>query len=133
MSLSSFCLVLGVFFYVFGFPLVFCDERYAVWRKNIMKDTNLVRIIGMAFAMIAVTTLRRNFALSLDVRGFVVAFAWLLFFKSIGMAWWPDVYEKWHRTFEKKFLRREASQVIAGTLLVVLGAWFTYLGILLPL
>ncbi|MSR67836.1 hypothetical protein EXS65_03380 [Candidatus Peribacteria bacterium] len=133
MSLSSFCLVLGVFFYVFGFPLVFCDERYALWRRKIMKDSNLVRIIGMAFAMIAVTTLRRNFALSFDIRGFVVVFAWLLFFKSIAMAWWPEAYEKWHRAFEKKFLHREASQIIAGISLVLLGAWFSYLGILLPL
>lgn len=132
MSLSSFSLILGVFFYVFGFPLVFCDLEYAEWRKKVMKDGNLVRIIGMAFAMIAVTTLRQQWSISGDGEGFVVAFAWIVFLKSLAMAWWPGHYERFHQALEERYMDIPAVSVFLGFLMVLLGALFTYFGILLP-
>lgn len=132
MSLSSFSLVLGVFFYVFGFPLVFCNLEYAEWRKKIMNDTNTVRIIGMAFAMIAVTTLRGQWRISGDGEGLIVAFAWIVLAKSLAMAWWPGHYEKFHQMIEGRFMDIPAVSVFLGAVMVLLGAFFTYFGILLP-
>ena len=132
MSLSSFALVLSVFFYVFGFPLVFCDENYAVWRKKILKDGNMVRIIGMAFTMIAAVTLRQQWKVTYDGEGLVVLFAWVTLLKSIFMAWWPKYYEGFRSYVEDEYLAIPAVSVIAGFLMVLLGAIFLYFGILLP-
>lgn len=132
MSLSSFALILSVFFYVFGFPLVFCDENYAAWRRKILKDGNMVRIIGMAFVMIAAVTLRRQWRMSGDGEGLVVLFAWIILFKSLFMAWWPKYYEGLRSYVEDEYLAIPAVSVIAGFLMVLLGAIFLYFGILLP-
>ncbi len=132
MSLSSFSLILGVFFYVFGFPLVFSDIDYALWRKKIMNDGNLVRIIGMAFAMIAALTLRRQWQVTSDAEGLVVFFAWITFLKSLAMAWWPARYERFHQMLEDRYLEIPAVNVFLGFLMVLLGALFTYFGVLLP-
>lgn len=132
MSLSSFALVLSVFFYVFGFPLVFCDEGYAVWRRKVLKDGNMVRIIGMAFTMIAAVTLRHQWKISEDGEGIVVLFAWITFLKSIFMAWWPKYYEAFRSYIEDEYLAIPAVSVSMGFLMVLLGAVFLYFGILLP-
>ncbi len=132
MALSSFSLILSVFFYVFGFPLVFHDERFAAWRKKILKDGNMVRIIGMAFVMIAAVTLRRQWQISRDGEGVVVATAWIVLLKSLFMAWWPKYYDGFRAYFEDEFLAIPAVSVFAGCVMVLLGALFLYLGILLP-
>ncbi len=132
MSLSSFALILGVFFYVFGFPMVFCDEHHLTWRKKILQDSNLMRIAGMAFAMIAAVTLKRQWVISQDGEGFVVAFAWIVLLKSLFIAWWPGTYARFRDHWEQFLFDTPAMQVFLGFVMVLVAALFTYLGILLP-
>ncbi len=132
MSLSSFSLVVGVFCYVFGFPLVFCDEKHLAWRKKFLRDENMMRMIGMAFTMVAAITLRRQWVISGDGEGLVVAVAWFVFAKSLFMAWWPAKYSKMRKRYEEYFFDTPAIQMFVGFLMVLTGALFTYLGILMP-
>ncbi len=132
MSLSGFSLVVGVFCYVFGFPLVFCDEKHLTWRKKFMKDENMMRIIGMAFTMLAAITLRRQWVISGDGEGLIVAVAWFVLAKSLFMAWWPAKYSKMRERYEEYFFDTPAIQMFVGFLMVLGGALFTYLGILMP-
>jgi hypothetical protein len=83
MSLSSFALVIGVFFYVFGFPLVFSDDKHLQWRKKLLKDENMLRLLGMALLMITATTLRYHYRITPDGEGAVIVIAWVAFIKAL--------------------------------------------------
>ncbi len=132
MSLSSFSLILGVFFYVFGFPLVFLSEKYLSWQRKILKDENAMRLVGTGFVMVAALTLRRQWHVSADAEGGVVLVAWCVLLKSIFIAWWPSQFKNIRNLFEDLLVDIPALQIFVGCLMVLLGALFTYLGLLLP-
>ena len=131
MSLSSFSLVIGVFFYVYGFPLVFSDETYVVWWKKLTKDQNMLRILATAFIAISVTTLRYHWRITPDGEGIIVTVAWIVFLKSIFVAWWPAMFVKLHGRSYDYLLAVPSLQAFAGFLMVLLGALFTYFGLIL--
>jgi hypothetical protein len=132
MSLSSFALVIGVFFYVFGFPLVFSDDKHLQWRKKLLKDENMLRLLGTALLMISVTTLRYHWRITADGEGAVIVIAWLTFAKSLFMAWWPAKFSAIASKMDAMLLTDESGmQMFTGFVMVLLGAMFTYLGLLL--
>ena len=132
MSLSSFSLVLGVFFYVFGFPLVFLSEKYLRWQRKILKDENAMRLIGTGLAMISSVTLRRQWRIGLDGEGFVIFVAWIVLLKSLFLAWWPSRFATLRERLEDRLTDIPALQVFVGCMMVLLGALFTYFGVVLP-
>ena len=132
MSLSSFSLILGVFFYVFGFPLVFLSQKYLVWQRKMLKDENAMRLVGTAFAMIGALTLRRQWQDGADGEGFVILVAWIVLLKSVFLAWWPSKFSALRERCEDRLTDVPALQVFVGCMMVLLGALFTYLGLLLP-
>ena len=131
MSLSSFALILGVFCYVFGFPLVFSDEKHMAWRRKFLKDENMLRLLAVAVISIAVTTLRRQHEISPDGEGAIVLIAWIVLLKGLFMAWWPVQFSKVREMLEDSLLDNDAMQVFTGFVMVLLGALFTYLGLVL--
>jgi hypothetical protein len=132
MSLSSFSLVIGVLLYVFGFPLVFSDESFMEWKKKVLKDENMLRIAGAAITAMAVTTLRYQWRITQDGEGVIIAVAWMVLAKGLFVAWWPRKYaalrERW---FQKLDGGEGAFIAFWGFLMVLLGAVFTYFGLLL--
>lgn len=131
MSLSSFALIIGVYCYVFGFPLVFTDEKHLQWRKKVLRDENILRLLGTAFVMVSVTTLRYHWRLTSDGEGVVVFIAWAVFFKSMFMAWWPQYFSFVATKIEEFLFESTQVQVFIGFVSVLLGALFTFLGLVL--
>lgn len=132
MTLSSFSLVLGAYLYVFGFPLVFADDRYVTWLKKFIKDENLLRLAALPFVAIAVTTLGRQWQVSMDGEGLIVLLAWLTLAKSLLLAWWPARIIKLKTPVYAFLLGEQPMQMFTGFVMVLLGALFTYLGLMLP-
>lgn len=131
MPLSSFALILGVVFYVFGFPLIFSDDKHIAWRRKFLKDDNVLRLIAVVVISVAVTTLRRQHAVTPDAEGAMVLIAWIVLIKGLVMAWWPATFGRYREMMEQSLLDTEGMQIFTGFLMVVLGAFFTYLGIVL--
>ncbi len=132
MLLSSFSLILGVTCYVFGFPLVFMDQAYIAWQRRIVKDIHAMRIVGAVFAVLSALALRRQWQITADGEGFMVAVAWVVFLKSIFIAWWPSTFTVLRDRFEERLVDIPALQMFVGFVVVLFGALFTYFGILLP-
>ena len=131
MSLASFALVIGVFCYVYGFPLVFGDDKHIAWRKKMMNDENMLRFAGALFLSVAVTTLKYQWRMTADGEGLMVAVAWIVFVKAVLLALWPSMYasltERWvDAVFDNMHL-----QGFVGFVAVLLGALFTYMGLVL--
>ena len=131
MSLSSFALILGVVFYVFGFPLVFSDDKHIAWRRKFLKDENILRLFAVVVISVAVTTLRRQHQISADGEGAVVFIAWIALIKGLFMAWWPATFGTYREMVEDSLLDSQAMQMFTGFIMVLLGALFTYLGLVL--
>lgn len=131
MSLSSFSLIIGVLLYVFGFPLVFSDGSFLEWRKRVLRDENILRLVGAAFTAIAVTTLRYQWRITQDGEGIIVLVAWGVLLKGLFIAWWPRKFvalrERWMRFGEDG----GAMMNFFGFVMVLAGALFTYFGLLL--
>jgi hypothetical protein len=128
MSLSSFSLVIGVFFYVFGFPLVFSDESFVQWCKKLIKDLNVLRMWGAVLAAIAVTTLRYQWRVTPDGSGIIVLIAWVTLVKGILIAWWPKIFSRLRARVVEYFFGSQPVQAFTGFVMVLVGALFTYLG-----
>lgn len=131
MSLASFSLILGVICYVFGFPLVFTDEKHLAWRRAFVKDENILRFIAVAVISVAVTTLRYQHTVSWDGEGILVLFVWLTLLKGLFMAWWPAVFGSVAAAMEERFLGNQVLQMFVGFIMVLLGALFTYFGFII--
>lgn len=131
MSLSSFSLVIGVYFYVFGFPLVFSDEKHLNWIKKFLKDENMLRLAAIAVISVAVTTLRRQWNISPDGEGLMIAIAWVVLVEGLVMAWWPATIMKIKSRMIDAMMGSPGMQSFVGFVMVLLGALFTYLGLIL--
>ncbi len=131
MPLSSFALIMGVYCYIFGFPLVFTDDQHLQWRKKILKDENVLRLIGTAWVMVAVTMLRHHWKMTADAEGIVILTAWFVFCKSVFMAWWPRYFCQIAGRVEEFLFESSSVQVFVGFIVVLLGALFTFLGLVL--
>lgn len=131
MSLSSFSLILGVLCYVFGFPFVFSDSKYLAWRKKFLRDEGSLRLFATVVVAIAVTTLRRQWEITPDAEGLVIFLAWVTLLKGLFIAWWPSVYSDVRGPLEKFFFGTQTMQMFSGFVMVLLGAFFTYLGLVL--
>lgn len=132
MSLSSFSLILGVYFYVFGFPLVFSDDKFIAWMKKFTKDENMLRLTAVVIISIAVTTLRRQSMLTFDGEGLIVLLAWIVLLKGLVFAWWPGRLIRMTDSMTKMLFSSQGLLAFVGFVMVLLGALFTYLGVLLP-
>lgn len=131
MALSSFALILGVFFYVFGFPLVFSDSAHLEWREKVLKDENALRIVGTILVALAVTTLRYHFRVTPDGEGVIIVVAWMALAKGLFIAWWPKHFMQITMRFEGFLFDSSTMQIFTGCIMVLLGALFTFLGLVL--
>lgn len=131
MSLASFSLILGACCYVFGFPLVFSNEKHLAWRREVVKDENALRLMALVLLSVAVTTLRYQYRIAWDGEGILVFFAWVTFFKGLFMAGWPATFGNVAEVIESHVMSNQAMEMFAGFIMVLLGALFTYLGLIL--
>jgi hypothetical protein len=130
MSLSSFALILGAIYYVIGFPLVFTDKKFGEWLDRTLKNEDTLRLIAFPFIGIAVTILGRQSAITPDAEGLLVALAWITLLKGLMMVWWTTEFSRMKDASIDFVLSSYATQIIFGSLLVILGAFFTYLGLI---
>ncbi|MDD5054850.1 MAG: hypothetical protein PHZ00_01115 [Candidatus Peribacteraceae bacterium] len=131
MAISSFSLVLGVFCYVAGFPLIFCNEKHLEWRRKFFLDENMVRAAGAILAAVVVTVVRRQWLVTPDGEGVMVLLAWLLLFTGLFAAWWPDRFIALRSKWERILFDYRGAQITLGFVLIFLAAGFTYLGLIL--
>jgi hypothetical protein len=131
MSLSTFALVIGVTWYVMGFPLVFSEKRVTTWRKRMMKDETVLRYMGVLWAVLAVLALKHQSSLTPDADGLIVLIAWIILVKALFISWWPEQYSQLRMNFEQKWFRTHESHMTLGVVMLALGAFFTYLGLIL--
>lgn len=132
MTLSSFCLIVGVFLYAVGFPLVFLDSKHTTWRKKLVRDEFTLRLIGIAVAALCITTLKLQWEVSPDGEGFVVAIVWIGLLKGALLAWFPSWVTKIEVWIEDTLLGSEGAQIFTGLITILIAAFFTYLGLVLP-
>lgn len=131
MALSSFSLILGVTYYLFGFPFLFSEKSAIAWRRKLSKDGILVRLCGAVFVMLAALTLKTQYLLTPDAEGLVILFAWLTFIKALLLVWWPELVTSWKTRFDNAILAHPTLHVGVALVMIFLGALFTYLGIVL--
>lgn len=131
MQLSTFALLIGVVWYVLGFPLVFSDKRMTAWRRKMQKDETFLRMTGTVFAVISVLVLKTQSTFTPDADGVLVVIAWIILVKALFMAWWPDQYSQMRIKFEESWMRTKQSHMMLGILMLLAGAFFTYLGLIL--
>lgn len=131
MSLSSFTLIVGAFCYVFGFPLVFSDSKFVAWIKKLIKDETSLRIMALPIVAIAVTTLRRQWEVTPDGEGAIVVLVWLTLLKGLAYAWFPAQIVKFRSGIDAFLFGDQSMQMFTGFVMVLLGALFTYLGLIL--
>lgn len=132
MSLGSFALILGIVCYLFGFPLVFDDRKHIAWRKTVMNDEQMIRVVGTVFACLSVITLREHAILSKDIAGFVVFSAWVALAKSLVAAFSPSSTVAFYALVLRRFGNDDGGVLLTGFLTVLLGALYTYIGLALP-
>jgi heme/copper-type cytochrome/quinol oxidase subunit 2 len=131
MSLASFSLVLGVLCYVFGFPLVFGDEKHVAWRKKMMNDDNMLRVFGAVFLALSVSVLKYQYRVTPDGEGLMVALAWVTFVKSAIISLCPGHYSAFATHWMDMVYDNSHLQAFLGFMMVLFGALFTYLGLML--
>ncbi len=131
MALSTFALVLGVIWYVVGFPLVFNEKRATAWHKKILKSETVLRYTGIIMAVLAILALKTQWHYTPDADGIVVVVAWATLVKALFIAWWPEQYSQMRTGFEHQWLKTHESHMTLGVVLIALGAFFTYLGLVL--
>lgn len=131
MAISSFSLILGVFCYVAGFPLIFCNEKHLRWRRKFLQDENMVRVAGAVLAALTVTVVRRQWLVTPDIEGAMVFVAWLLLLEGLFAAWCPDRFIRLRARWEDILLDYTGAQITLGFVLIFLAAGFTYLGLIL--
>lgn len=130
MTLSSFALFLGIVCYLFGFPLVFADSAAVNWRKKVMKDDVLLRLLGGLAAIVAALTLNNQWVITADGEGLIVFLAWLTLIKGVVLAWWPTQFMKM-MGWKEQMLSIPAGRLACGVIIVILGAFLTYMGMML--
>ena len=131
MHVSTFALVLGVMWYVQGFPLVFSDKQVTAWRKKVMKDETALRYMGLFWSVLAVLVLKTQPHFTPDADGLLVVVAWIILVKGLFTAWWPDQYSEMRLNLEKTWLKTHESHMTLGVIMIGVGAFFTYLGLIL--
>ena len=130
MSLSTFSLILGALYYIIGFPLVFTDKKFVEWLNAILKDEDTLRLIAFPVICIAVAILGRQSAITPDAEGLLVALAWITLLKGLAMVWWTTNVRAMKNIILDAVLSSHVTQIAFGSFLVVLGACFTYLGLI---
>ena len=131
MPISSFALIIGVVAYACGFPLIFGDKDAVSWRKKILRDESTLRFIGITFSVLAVLTLKKQWNFTPDPDGLVILIAWASLAKGLLMAWWPDQFVALKGSWNDRMLSTPLMQTITGLLMVIVGAFFTYLGLVM--
>ena len=131
MALSSFSLTIGALLYLIGLPLIFSEFEAVAFRRRFLKDEMALRIVGALLVSLAVTTLRRQWAITEDVEGLMVFIAWLTRIKGVFTAWWPKQCAALTTATLDGKLHAPVWQVSLGVIMVLFAAAFTWLGMLL--
>lgn len=108
------------------------DAKHAAWRKKLVRDEYLLRLIGVVLAVVCIATLNRQWEISPDGEGLVVAIVWITLIKAAILAWFPSWETKLKTWAEDTFLSTEGMQVFVGLVVILIAAFFTYLGLVLP-
>jgi hypothetical protein len=129
MTLASFSIAAGLLCYLFGFPMIFAEDQAIAWRRKLLKDEVVVRLLGAFLAVIAGMALRTQWMVTADGEGIIVFIAWIQLIKGAYLAWWPNKYAELIAWDEEKF-HAPVWQVLHGILMIFAGAFLTYLGII---
>ena len=132
MSLAVFSLLLGVFFYAAGFPMVMGDKKCASWRTKFLADTNAIRMASVVLLSVTAATLKYQWELTQDGEGLIVLLAWVTMLEGACMLLFPEWYGQMKSKFLKMVTGSDAAQSFWGFVAILLGAFFTYMGIMLP-
>ena len=128
MSLSAFCLVLGVVELLLGLPMLVAPQRTAQWFLNVKKDDTLVRIVSAPFLAMGVLVLVEDPSIGVDLAGLLRLLTWLICVKSLFLCWWPQK----HARLAEKFLTGLLTQYLVGTVATAWGVFFLLAAAVLP-
>lgn len=129
MTIATFAIAAGVLCYLFGFPMIFAEDQAIAWRRKLLKDDVAIRLFGAAMAIFSAMALRTQWVVTGDGEGIIVFIAWVQMIKGLYIAWWPSKYSELIAWDEEKF-HAPVWQVLHGVLMVFIGAFLTYLGII---
>ena len=119
MSLSTFCVILGVYEIILGIPLIVRPAATGLWIRGVVKEEILMRLIGFFFLVIGVLVLSEGTSVGTDSAGIVRLLAWVTAIKCIFLCWWP----RWFSALKDWYWRKPGLLRVFGVLATALGVW----------
>lgn len=72
-----------------GIPALFRPSSVEQWLEKIQEETEVLRVVGYFWSMIAVLVLVKNPSVGTDVEGLVGFLVWGTLIKCVFLCWWP--------------------------------------------
>lgn len=119
MSLSTFCVIVGIYEIMLGVPLVVRPAVTGIWIRGFMKEDLLMRLIGFFFLVIGVLVLREGTSIGTDSAGIVRFLAWVITIKCFFLCWWP----RWFSAMKDWYWEKPRLLRVFGVLATAFGVW----------
>ncbi len=84
-----FCMIVVPHALLIGIPALFRPSSVEQWLEKIQEETELLRVVGYFWSMMAVLVLVKNPSVGTDVEGLVGLLAWGTLIKCVFLCWWP--------------------------------------------
>jgi uncharacterized protein YjeT (DUF2065 family) len=119
MTLSSFCVIVGVWELVFGLPMLVRPAATIRWLRDTLKDPTMMRLIGFFFLVISVLVLSEGARVGGDGPGLVRLLAWVTGGKCLLICWWPRQFAR----MTDLWFSNAAVVRCFGVLATAIGVW----------
>lgn len=124
MQLSTFAFTIGILELLIGLPLVFYPKPTIKWVDKLFKEELSMRIIGVFMTILGALVLIDGYEVSAGPAGAIRLVAWLVFFKGILWAWWPQTAVH----LKKKWAKNDALMTFGGVMATAIGVLLIYGG-----
>lgn len=119
MSLSAFCVLLGLWELIIGLPLALRPAATGGWLEELLEQEHWLRLACFLFLAASVLTLWSAPPLESSAQGVVQVLAWLTAGKCLFGCWWPRRLA----ALSTGWRRSPGRMRLLGILATGLGAW----------
>lgn len=127
MELSTFAITIGIIDLLFGLPLVFYPKASRKWLDKFIKEEMLNRVLGSLLVILGALVLLDGYMVGTDPEGIVRLVAWLILFKGLMWAWWPETA----MDLKKKWFKKDGYMTFGGLAATAIGVLLLYAGTIL--
>lgn len=120
-----FCLVVGVYQIMIGFPLLVRPIGTSRWIEKACKDDVSIRAFCFFFVVLAISVLMENPAIGFDNAGLIRALAWLVAIECFAYCWWSHEL----MGLVTWFCSRPRLMRAFGVVGLAIGGWLLLVGI----